>query len=163
MSVNKYEPHVFVIPEDRANEQVANGFVLHDQVKTRRIQVLPCASGWRGVLEKFESEYITQLKRFPRGYVVLLVDFDGDYPRRRQLFGESVPPDLRDRAFVVGARENPERLRQELAMDFEAIGYAIADDCYKMTKVVWSHAQLAHNEPDRDRMEQSVRSILFGA
>jgi hypothetical protein len=28
MSVNKYHPHVLVLPEDDANRQLANGFLL---------------------------------------------------------------------------------------------------------------------------------------
>jgi hypothetical protein len=39
MSVNKYLPHVLVLPEDDANRQLATGFEI--EVKhTRRIQVL---------------------------------------------------------------------------------------------------------------------------
>jgi hypothetical protein len=29
VSVNKYQPHFLVLPEDRANSQVANGFLLN--------------------------------------------------------------------------------------------------------------------------------------
>ncbi len=45
MSVNKYLPHVFVLPEDDANRQLASGF--HLQVpwdRQRQMQVL--SSGW---------------------------------------------------------------------------------------------------------------------
>jgi hypothetical protein len=161
MSVNKYRPHVFVIPEDRADEQIANGFILHDQVKTNRIQVLPCAGGWSSVCEKFETEYIQYLHTFQEGYVVLLIDFDGQYESRRDLFDKLVPDELKDRTFVVGAKETPEILRQTLGMDLEAIGTSLADDCYNETTVVWGHEHLKHNEPDRSRLFQIVRSILF--
>jgi hypothetical protein len=40
MSVNKYQPHILVLPEDDANRQLANGFVLDQSVATRNIQVL---------------------------------------------------------------------------------------------------------------------------
>ena len=33
--MNKFQPHVFVIPEDRKDEQIANGFVVHEQVDAR--------------------------------------------------------------------------------------------------------------------------------
>jgi hypothetical protein len=46
MSVNKYEDHVLVLPEDDANRQIANGFILNSNVKERAIQVLPIADGW---------------------------------------------------------------------------------------------------------------------
>lgn len=41
MSVNRYQPHVLVLPEDDANRQLANGFVLDlDATVLTRIQVL---------------------------------------------------------------------------------------------------------------------------
>lgn len=35
MSVNKYSPHVLVLPEDKANSEIANGFLLHPFIKER--------------------------------------------------------------------------------------------------------------------------------
>lgn len=161
MSVNKYQPHVFVIPEDRADEQIANGFVLHDQVKTRQIQILPSAGGWPSVLDKFRTEYIPHLRSFRDGHVVLLIDFDGHYERRRKAFDDEVPNDLKDRVFVVGAKETPEILRQALGETWERIGISLANDCYNGTVNVWANDHLKHNEPDRLRLVQSVRSIVF--
>lgn len=40
MSVNKHLPHVFVLPEDDANRQLANGFYLAESLDVRRMQVL---------------------------------------------------------------------------------------------------------------------------
>ncbi len=37
--MNKYRPHVIVIPEDPADEEIANGFIRHHGVKLPRIQV----------------------------------------------------------------------------------------------------------------------------
>jgi len=39
MSINKYEPHLLVLPEDDANRKIANGFILH--CHNRR-----CGTGW---------------------------------------------------------------------------------------------------------------------
>jgi hypothetical protein len=161
MSVNKFLPHVFVIPEDRADEQIANGFVLHDQVDTRQIQVLQCADGWGDVLEKFEIEYIPYLKNHRDGYVILLIDFDLQYDGRRERFDKAVPGDLKNRVFVVGAKETPETLRQALGMRFEDIGLSLAEDCYQGTVDLWNHDLLSQNEPDRIRLLETVRSIVF--
>lgn len=161
MSVNKFLPHVFVIPEDRADEQIANGFVLHDQVSTTRIQVLPCADGWAGVLEKFKIEYIPYLRNFKEGFVVLLIDFDGRYERRRKAFDEVVPDDLKKRVFVVGAKETPEALRSALGKNSEEIGSVLAEECYQGSASLWCHDHLKHNEPDRQQLVQSIKPILF--
>lgn len=161
MSVNKNKPHVYVIPEDRADEQLANGFVLHDQVKPRQIQVLPCANGWSGVLDKFLTEYVLYLRNYQAGHVILLIDFDTKYDIRRDHFDQAVPDDLKSRVFVVGAKETPEILRQALGGSLEEIGLSLAEDCYNGTLTAWNHGQLKHNEPDRLRLLQTIKSILF--
>lgn len=44
MSVNLYEPHVFVIPEDDANRQLADGFHLEvDWSRQKQMQILRVA------------------------------------------------------------------------------------------------------------------------
>ena len=48
MSVNVYNPHVLVLPEDDANRQIANGFLLEPSIKHRNIQVLTPAKSARG-------------------------------------------------------------------------------------------------------------------
>jgi len=53
MSVNKYLPHVLVLPEDDANRQLANGFQLDVFLATRRMQILEEAGGWQEVLNRF--------------------------------------------------------------------------------------------------------------
>ena len=53
MSVNRYLPHVLALPEDDANRQLANGFLLDQYVSTHKIQVLPEVGGWTQVLELF--------------------------------------------------------------------------------------------------------------
>ena len=45
MSVNNHRPHVLVLPEDEANEELVNGFLLDPSIKLRNIQVLPSAGG----------------------------------------------------------------------------------------------------------------------
>jgi hypothetical protein len=52
-SANKYAPHVLVLPEDDANSDIANGFVLHVALDSRAIQVLRCAGGWAKVRDAF--------------------------------------------------------------------------------------------------------------
>ena len=47
MSVNKYLPHLLILPEDDANRELANGFVLNHAVNSRAVQILPPAGGWK--------------------------------------------------------------------------------------------------------------------
>ncbi|MCA9207895.1 MAG: hypothetical protein KDA55_06045 [Planctomycetales bacterium] len=161
MSVNRYQPHVLVIPEDRADEQIANGFIQHDRIQIRRIQILPCANGWPGVLEKFKVEYVRHLRMYPQAQVILLIDFDRQYKSRRQMFEDETPVDLRERVYVIGASDNPESLRDALGTNFESIGLALADECYRRISAMWAHKDLKHNEPDRLWLLESVRSTVF--
>jgi len=65
---NRHQPHILVLPEDDANRQLANGFVLDlDQSTLRRIQVLPEVGGWRVVLDTFESDHIADDESLYRG------------------------------------------------------------------------------------------------
>jgi len=75
VSVNRYRPHLLVIPEDDANRQVANGFVQDDRIDPRAAQVLPPAGGWTHVIDGFLGRAKT-MARFPGQKVVLLIDFD---------------------------------------------------------------------------------------
>jgi len=45
MSVNKYQQHVLVLPEDDANRQLEIGFLLDPLLIDRRIDVLEVAGG----------------------------------------------------------------------------------------------------------------------
>jgi hypothetical protein len=77
VGVNKYQPHVLVLPEDDANRQLANGFLLDQYLSTWKIQVLEEAGGWNEVLECFISDYAPGMALYPGRYMVLLIDFDG--------------------------------------------------------------------------------------
>jgi hypothetical protein len=82
MSVNRYQPHVLVLPEDDANRQLANGFQLHvDPVRLRRMQVLPVAGGWNEVLELFIADHVREMDLNTARFMVLLIDFDGNDDR----------------------------------------------------------------------------------
>ncbi len=81
--MNKYAKHVYVIPEDDCDRQLAVGFVDHFSVATNRVQVMPPAGGWSEVLDTFKTEYVRRLHDDPLGHVVLLIDFDGRYADRR--------------------------------------------------------------------------------
>lgn len=157
MSVNRNRPHVFVLPEDDANLQIATGFVL--EFPTRQIQRLPVARGWREVLRRFESEHIPGMQEYPDRLVVLLIDFD----RREDRLNEAraaIPSHLIDRVFILGAWNEPEDLRNDLG-SLETIGRALARDCRQNTDTTWGHALLRHNSSEVARFCERARQILF--
>lgn len=76
MSVNKYKEHVFVLPEDDANRQMANGFLLHPDVNPRAIQILNEVGGWTKVRDTFVDTHLPQLENLPKRHLILLIDLD---------------------------------------------------------------------------------------
>jgi len=99
MSVNKNRPHIFVLPEDDANRQIVNGFLLEFQ--TRQIQPLEEAGGCRKVLQSFASDHIVGMEKHPNRLIILLLDFDGKGNRFDTAIAH-VPEHLRDRVFILG-------------------------------------------------------------
>ena len=104
MTMNRYAPHVYVIPEDDADRQIADGFVLHPRVKETRIQVVPPAGGWSKVLKTFRDEYIPKLRDRPYTHVVMLIDFDDQVEKRKADFEEEIPAEFKRRVFVIGSK-----------------------------------------------------------
>jgi hypothetical protein len=161
MSKNKYRRQVWVLPEDDANRQIAQGFTIEASVKARSIHVLPVAGGWAAIRDSFEYQYNNDLSLYSLCSMVLLVDFDDKGPRRREEVLAGVDAALKDRVFVLGAHDEPERLRTALEMTYEQIGKALAKECGDGTRTIWKHELLAHNQGELERMVPHVRSILF--
>jgi hypothetical protein len=160
MSINKYQPHILVLPEDDANRQLANGFPLDPSLLTRNIQILEEAGGWNSVLERFSLDHVSEMQRWKSRLVILLIDFDHDEHRLEKVQAK-IPHDLADRVFVLGALGEPEDLKGELG-SYETIGLALAKDCRENTDDTWRHKLLQHNTDELDRLRRHVPSILFG-
>jgi hypothetical protein len=158
MSVNKYKPHLLVLPEDDANRQIANGFLLHPRLKSRAVQVLGPADGWGKAVSCIPHQ---ELEKYTERRVVLLIDFDGKYPQRIDDVVKDILPQTADRVFVLGSLIEPERLRSALNKTFEEIGRALAQDCVDDERSLWGHAHLAHNARELDRMIADVKPFLF--
>lgn len=159
MSVNRYRAHVLVLPEDDANRQLANGFLLDRDLSTWRIQVLVEAGGWGDVLEHFLVDQVVDMDRYPKRFMILLIDFDGREDRL-QYARSRIPARLTDRVFILGALTEPEALKVDLG-SYEAIGLELARDCREETDKTWGHRLLRHNTSELDRLRANVRPILF--
>ena len=160
MSLNKYKPHLLVLPEDDANQQIANGFLKYSNLNNRVIQVLPEASGWRDVIEKFKNNYASTMRQYSARFIVLLIDFDNTVNRLEKI-NQDIPEDLKDRVFVIGVQSNPEDLKKSINKNFEGIGLNLANDCDDDTKELWSHQLLKHNQAELNRLNSNVKPFLF--
>lgn len=161
MSVNVYKLHVLVLPEDAANRQIANGFLLDPSLKLRNIQILTPSGGWGKVLDSFINDHVIGLRKYPLRYLVLLIDFDDNVDARRAQFLERFPDDVSDRVFLLGTSSEPEPLRMQCGDSLENIGKQLAGECCRDETDLWNHSLLAHNAGVRQLLNAKVKSILF--
>lgn len=161
MSINKYQSHILVLPEDDANRQIANGFILHPNLSGRAIQVLPPAGGWMNVLNDFKDVHALEMQKYPYRMIVLLIDFDNQQNDRLSYVKNQIPQDLTDRVFVLGVLSEPENLRKTIQRTFENIGENLSQDCSDDMNELWRHDLLKHNQPELERMILSVKPFLF--
>ena len=158
MAANAFRPHLLIVPEDDANRQIVNGFVLSIPGNPRHVQVEPPAGGWRKAVERFQEEIQPTLSQYPGRLVLLLIDCDGDVTRLDEV-KRIVAPAFADRVFVLGAGTEPERLRKDLGR-YEEIGGMVAAHCADGTGDVWEHAFLSHNLPEVKRMRAAAGRLL---
>lgn len=158
--MNREKEHILVLPEDRANEEIANGFIQIPSVNNRIIKIERPAGGWKKVLKRFEAEHIAVMRQYSKTKVVLLIDFDRREDRLSYVSSQ-IPNDLKERVFVLGVLSNPEKLRSDIGKNFEEIGETLANDCPDDTNELWGHELLKHNKTELARMVPSVKPFLF--
>lgn len=158
--MNREKEHILVLPEDRANEEIANGFIQIPNVNSRTIKIERPAGGWKKVLKKFEEQHIAVMRQYTKSRVVLLIDFD-QREDRLSYVNSQIPDDLKERVFVLGVLSNPEILRNDVGKNFEGIGEALANNCSDNTNDLWDHELLKHNKIELDRLIYSVKPFLF--
>lgn len=158
MSVQK--SHVYVLAEDDANRQILNGFLTNQAICPRCVKPVPTSKGWSKMVDQFQSDYVPRLRGNPLGFVILLVDFDGQGQKRADQVWEKIDDDVKDRVFILGSKDEPERLRLDLGT-YETIGQALAKDCHEGKRSTWDHEFLCHNASELDRLWSSVRPFLF--
>jgi hypothetical protein len=160
MSVNKFRPHIFVLPEDDANRQIANGFLLDPSLNGRAIQILEPAGGWQDVLNNFKNNQLNAMSTNPNRYMVLLLDFDQDDKRLAKVKAV-IHESLAERVLVLGVFSEPEDLRKARLGNWEDIGRNLAKDCREGTTDTWNHELLQHNAEELQRMMPILKPILF--
>jgi hypothetical protein len=160
MSVNKYAPHLVILPEDDANRQIVNGFILDLSINHQIIQVLPPAKGWKKLLDKFNQKYIPGMRQYNHRRLALVMDFDQDSNRIDHV-RDSIPADLLHRTVILGVWSEPEKLKQATAWSYEKIGRNLVCYCPPAADSLWHHKLLSHNIKELNRIGQDLNSFLF--
>lgn len=164
MSADKSKLHVLVLPEDRANHEITNGFrghELNNDRSQRQIQVESVARGWLRTCETYKEDYEPQLRTIGTRHVILLIDLDREQTRIAKV-QEYIHDDLKSRVFVLGVWSEPEELKADQRLDFESIGRKLREDCPRQPGGIWGHELLRHNSHEVERMWSTIGQILSG-
>lgn len=165
MSANRFDYHLVAIPEDDANRQILNGFRNHLGVNSQKIQSEHSAGGWMKVLDNFKADHVPGMVKFPKRYLLMLIDFDGDVDRL-ETAQNYIPEGLKDRVFVLGCLHEPEELCAKVRLSKEAIGEALANACIVDETAgeedLWHHSELKHNRAELERMKGTICIHLIG-
>lgn len=160
MSVNRYRPYLIILPEDRATEEIANGFIEVSKVNGATIRIERPARGWPNVVTRFTKEIVSEMNQYSDAMIVLLIDFD-DNEKRLSFVEKDIPENLRNRVFIIGIWSDPEALRRNTKKSFETIGETLANNCADNTHDLWGHELLRHNTSELERMRNSMREYEF--
>jgi hypothetical protein len=160
MSANNHRPHLLVLPEDDANRQILVGFRNYHAVNSRQMPIQNVAKGWLKALDSILKEHVGLMRTYPHRHVLLAIDFDNHLTRRNDVMSQ-IPQDLHNRFYVIGCSDEPERLFASSRTRPEALGELLAGDCDHGTSVAWSHAMLAHNAQEVERLRTNVKPFLF--
>ena len=160
VSANRERPHLQVILEDDANRQIAVGFRNHPNVNSRQMPLDNVAGGWIDALRRFSVDEIPMLRRYPHRQVLIVIDFDGNKDRFNEALSY-IPEDLRERVYILGSADEPEKLSKALKCNKEQIGQLLAQDCVNETQTTWNHSMLAHNVGELQRLLSNVRPFLI--
>jgi hypothetical protein len=166
MSSNLYKPHLLVLPEDKADEELARGIIISPNINYRAVIIGKPPGGWKDVEKKYLEDEVPKMRKYDSRIVVLLIDFDCDTedksPEKRFCqISKEIPPDLKDRTFVLGTLDEPETLKKKLKLSLEKIGETLAEDCPDKRNPLWKDDMLKHNAPELERLLESVRHFLF--
>ncbi len=160
MSSNLYRLHVVILPEDSANIDLVNGFMLALNNRTRQMQVLHAAGGWRNVVARFLQNEVPRMRQYVERRVILLIDLDNEGFDRKYFVENQIPTDLRARVFLLGVASEPEALGRSCGKHLEEIGMTLAKECEENREELWQHVELVHNRSELAKLRIALGSVL---
>jgi phosphoribosylformimino-5-aminoimidazole carboxamide ribonucleotide (ProFAR) isomerase len=160
MSVNKYKPHIILVPEDKATHRIATSFTTEMIATDPRWHVIEYQDGWPNVFAYLKQQVPTQQAKSHR-IVIAIIDFDGQAEQRRaDLFGQ-IPESLHERVFLFGCRDEAEDLRRVHSKSLSEIGILMNKACLQGDFTHWENEQLAVNGHELIRLRDYLETRQF--
>jgi hypothetical protein len=161
VSVNVHRPHLIVIPEDKANRDIINGFSEYLEINQRQFWVEDLARGWTNGSKRLDELARGHMIKYTHSYAVLVIDFDGQEDRGSKI-RLALPKAVRDRIFIIGALSEPESLRDDTGLSYEGLGRQMAKSCSESNFDFWQRQKLLrHNMQEVGRLSESVSKLFF--
>lgn len=155
---NKYNSHLWIIPEDEEDAQIIRGFLLNHNINQRKVQLRPLANGWPKAVELINN---MELSKYQGRHLVLVIDFDNDFSNRFEEIQGKIDNDIKNRVYILGAKKEPKNLKNSLKKNLETIGKDIAAECENNSHDWLTDEMLKHNKAEIIRLEQDVKPFLF--
>ena len=153
MAINIYKPHIVILPEDRANRQIANGFLV--AIHSTQVKIENEIGGWLKVVDSFHTSYSNTMRLYANRYLIMIVDCDKTHDRISNIRA-NLPDDIIDRIFILGCISEPEKLKTARLGSYESIGRRIADECRSKSDEIWQHDLLKNNFEEIVRLRKTM-------
>ncbi|OOF45076.1 hypothetical protein [Rodentibacter trehalosifermentans] len=162
---NKYRKHLFILCEDDINKEISKGITEQlDLNPTNIIHYEKIARGWEKCFSLLEHKYIPELLDIPERYLLIVMDFDGQFDERMNKFKLILDnsSELSERVFLVGAAAEPETLKANLKLSGhnDDVGRQLFDDCNAESSQYWCSSELVHNKDEIERLKKTTSSFI---
>lgn len=167
MSVNNYRPHLKVLCEDKINQDMVRGFVMGIFNVSQRIEIIQdVAGGCHKAKVLLENIWIEKLLKYPTMFLLIIIDFDKDINRITYM-RENIPEELKDRVFILGCFDEPEKFKQyarekigsKKGIPSESIGKVLFLECKDDNLELWQSEHLKHNLQEIERLKRACDFI----
>lgn len=168
MSINRYKWHLYVLPEDDATKELANGMLQAAEDWSYQVQIQHPCGGWK---KTASNEYLKEtvksyeMEKYSSCHLLLIIDFDGNEDRLETIKNgiESDPllSKFKERIFVIGSLREVENLRRGIINDndnkfgsaIEEVGKKLYQDCS-----LWQREDLKNSSREIYRLKAVLPS-----
>lgn len=161
MSVNREKPYLIVLFEDDAYKDLFMGFEFSMQ---KQISQRPVCGGFDSVhllLTNEKSILLKELNKFPKAYVLALIDADSDnYPHSQKgkidTLKTAIDVKYQDRVFIIGSKIEAEDIKQVIIGQgkWKTVSQKLEDSCKNDHCQLWQDDMLKHNLDEISRLKQ---------
>lgn len=161
MSANREKPYLIILCEDSAYKDLFMGFEFSMQ---KQISLKPVCDGFSGVctqLTNNKSVLLKELDKYPKAYVLALIDADLDnHPHSQKSkideLKAAIDSKYQDRVFIMGSKIEAEHIKQAIIGqgEWKTVSQKLEYSCQNDHCQLWKSEMLKHNLDEITRLKQ---------